>query len=122
MIGDLYTNQGFIEPNIIKSLQVITDESVHNALIWYFEQMADIKDVLELSVNAHEIQTSNWIDFLNLIRSIKDVLSSSKGGKRWSTFKILDSFHVINKNGKYSWKLFKLKWMLKKIIGLNITK
>lgn len=62
------------------------------------------------------------IDFLNLIRSIKDVLSSSKGGKRWSTFKILDSFHVINKNGKYSWKLFKLKWMLKKIIGLNITK
>ncbi len=67
VIGDLYTNQGFIEPNIIKSLQVITDESVHNALIWYFEQMADIKDVLELSVNAHEIQTSNWIDFLNLI-------------------------------------------------------
>ena len=59
------------------------------------------------------------IDFLNLIRSTKDIFSSSKGGKRWSTFKVLDDFHTINKKGKYSWKLFKLNWMLKKIIGLK---
>tara|TARA_Y100001958_G_scaffold30445_1_gene19589 strand:+ start:5362 stop:6633 length:1272 start_codon:yes stop_codon:yes gene_type:complete len=62
------------------------------------------------------------IDFLNLIRSIKDIFSSSTGGKRWSTFKILDDFHIIKKNKNHSWKSFKLNWILKKTLGLNILK
>lgn len=67
IIGNIYNAQGFIDQPILKAVQSISETPEQSAFIWYFEQMADIKDLIEDNQNAHNIQAANWIDFMQLL-------------------------------------------------------